>query len=67
MADSDNKYFIEINDVIKQGADAPYERVADRVRRILFNQRRAELVGFYNDSLYNAALIEGVITIENIE
>ncbi len=67
MADVDSKYFIEISDVIKQGADAPYERVADRVRRILFNQRRAELVGFYNDSLYNAALVEGIITIENID
>ena len=67
MADSDHKYFIQIYDVIKQGSNAPYERVADMVRRILFNRRRAELLTSYNDSLYWSALSEGVVTIHNID
>ena len=67
MADSDHKYFIQIYDVIKQGSNAPYERVADMVRRILFNRRRAELLTSYNDSLYWSALSEGVVTINNID
>lgn len=65
MADADSKYFIQIYDVIKQGANAPYERVEDMVRRILFNRRRAELLTSYNDSLYRSALSEGVVTIKN--
>ena len=67
MADADSKYFIQIYDVIQQGSNAPYERVEDMVRRILFNRRRAELLTSYNDSLYQSALSEGVVTINNIE
>ncbi len=67
MADADSKYFIQIYDVIKKGANAPYERVEDMVRRILFNRRRTELIATFNDSLYHSALSEGVITIKNID
>lgn len=67
MADADSKYFIQIYDVIKQGANAPYERVEDMVRRILFNRRRAELLTSYNDSLYQSALSEGVVTINSLD
>ena len=66
MADADSKYFIQIYDVIKQGSNAPYERVEDMVRRILFNRRRAELLISYNDSLYQSALSEGMVTINNV-
>lgn len=67
MADADSKYFIQIDEVLRKGENAPLERVADMVRKILYNRRRIELVGQYNDSLYNAALVEGVIRIENSE
>lgn len=67
MADADSKYFIQIDEVLRKGENAPLERVADMVRKILYNRRRVELVGQYNDSLYNAALMEGVIRIENSE
>lgn len=63
MADSDSKYFIDIKDVIRKGEPAPLERVEDMVRRLLYNRSRAEIVGEYNDSLYNAALVEGKIRI----
>lgn len=67
MADADSKYFIQIDEVLRKGENAPLERVADMVRKILYNRRRVEIVGQYNDSLYNAALVEGVIRIENSE
>ena len=67
MADADSKYFIQIDEVLRKGENAPLERVADMVRKILYNRRRVELVGQYNDSLYNAALMEGMIRIENSE
>lgn len=63
MADADSKYFIEIFEVLKKGECAPLDRVEDMVRRILYNRRRGEIVSSYNDSLYNAALTEGVVRI----
>lgn len=65
MADADSKYFIEITDVLRKGEPAPYERVEELVRRLLYNRRRGEIVTLYNDSLYNAALVEGRIRIKN--
>ncbi len=67
MADSDSKYFIDIKEVVRKGEPAPLERVEDMVRRLLYNRSRAEMVGQYNDSLYNAALLEGKIRIRNKE
>lgn len=65
MADADSKYFIEIKEVLRKGEPAPLERVEDMVRRLLYNRRRGEIVELYNDSLYNAALLEGKIRIKN--
>lgn len=64
MADADSKYFIEITDVLRKGEPAPLERVEEMVRRLLYNRRRGEIVTLYNDSLYNAALVEGKIRIK---
>ncbi len=64
MSDADSKYFIEITEVLRKGEPAPLERVEERVRRVLYNRRRAEVVELYNDSLYNAALLEGKIRIK---
>ena len=64
MADADSKYFIEITDVLRKGEPAPLERVESMVRRLLYNRRRGEIVDSYNDSLYNAALLEGKIRIK---
>ncbi|MBR5829626.1 MAG: hypothetical protein IKY63_00025, partial [Tidjanibacter sp.] len=64
MADADSKYFIEITDVLRKGEPAPLERVEEMVRRLLYNRRRGEIVELYNDSLYNAALMEGKVRIK---
>lgn len=67
MADADSKYFIEVSAVLKKGERAPYERVAETVRRMLYGRRRSELLQNFSDSLYSAAASEGVIEIVNQE
>ena len=67
MADADSKYFIEVSAVLKKGERAPYERVAETVRRMLYGRRRSELPQNFSDSLYSAAASEGVIEIVNQE
>jgi hypothetical protein len=63
MADAENKYFIEIDAVLKKGEQAPFERVEDKVRRLLYSRQRGEILTAYNDSIYNAALLGGVIQV----
>lgn len=63
MADADSKYFIEVSAVLKKGERAPYERVAETVRRMLYGRRRSELLQNFSDSLYSVAASEGVIEI----
>lgn len=67
MADADSKYFIEVDAVIKKGERAPYERVSESVRRMIYSRRRGELLQHYNDSLYNVAFGRGLIDIRNEE
>ncbi len=63
MADADNKYYFEITDRLGKGDAAPLERVRDAVRRIVFNQRRGEVIRACEDSLYRAALDAGEVKI----
>lgn len=63
MADADSKYFIEVSAVLKKGERAPYERVAETVRRMLYGRRRSELLQNFSDSLYSVAASEGVIEV----
>jgi len=67
MTDNQNKYFIEISNVIRQGENAPYERAADMVKRLIFNRHRGQMIQSYEDSLYQAALLDGIITIKHFE
>lgn len=59
MADADNHYFVQITDCLRAGSDAPFDRVGDAVKRIIFNRRRNQVIKEYEDSLYNASLTEG--------
>ena len=67
MADADSKYFVEVTAVLKKGERAPFERVSENVRRMLYGRRRGEILQSYNDSLYKSALDEGVIEIKTEE
>ena len=59
MADSDNHYFVQITDCLRAGSDAPFDRVDDAVRRIIFNRQRNQVIKEYEDSLYQASLLDG--------
>lgn len=65
MADAENKYFIEIDAVLKKGEPAPYERVEENVRRLLYGRQRGEILQTYNDSIYSAAKDGGIIIVNN--
>lgn len=56
FADSDNKYFVTISQSRNVGDQMPLERVRDVIRRIIFNQRKMEIIRNYEDSIYNAAM-----------
>lgn len=63
MADSDNLYLLLISEYRTSGSEMPLERAADAIRRILFNQRRTEIVRHYEDSLYRAAVANGQVKV----
>lgn len=65
MADAENKYFIEIDAVLKKGEPAPFERVEENVRRLLYGRQRGEILQTYNDSIYNAAKQGDIIIVNN--
>lgn len=56
MSDADNKYYVQISESMKKGDKAPLEWVEHIVRRIIYNQRRNDVIKRSEDSLYNAAL-----------
>lgn len=62
FADNENKYFAIISQSREAGEQMPIERVRDVIRRIIFNQRKMEIIRHYEDSIYNA-----VITGEDVE
>lgn len=66
MSDANYKYLIHITENMPRGETAPLEWVGHIVRRIILNQRSAEIVRRNEDSLVNAAL-EGKKAIVNIE
>ena len=67
MADADNHYFVQITDCLRAGSDAPFDRVGDAVRRIIFNRRRNQVLKEYEDSLYNASLVDGRVELLYID
>ena len=56
MDDRDNFYYFEVEEFRGTGSVAPLEVVRDVIRRIIFNQRKTEILRSYEDSLYRAAL-----------
>lgn len=63
MADNDNLYLLLISEYRTAGDEMPLERAVDAIRRIIFNQRRTEIVRRYEDSLYRAALENGQVKV----
>lgn len=56
MKDGAELYYVLITAHRKAGEISPVERVGETIRRVLFNQRRQEIIRNYEDSIYNAAV-----------
>ena len=63
LSDRDNKYYYQITSYLKAGSYAPFENVDDAIRKIIYNQRRNEVIKAYEDSIYNERLRKKEITI----
>ncbi len=63
MSDNDSKYYFQITSHLKSGTYAPFENVDDAVRKIIYNQRRNEVIKSYEDSLYMDGIRNKEITI----
>lgn len=63
MNDGENVYLAYLTDVMKQGEASPFERVENIIRRVLFNQRKQDIIKEYEDSLYRVAVDDKKIEI----
>lgn len=64
LSDAEYKYYVQITSVLRKGAQAPFERVDNIVRRIVYNKISTEFIKNYEDSLYNTALQNGTAVID---
>lgn len=56
MNDGEYLYLAYITEKLEIGDSNPLERVKDVISRVLFNQRKQDIIRSYEDSLYKAAL-----------
>lgn len=63
LSDGEQTYYFVITDRRLSGQVAPLERVEEMIRWAVINQRKAEIIKSYEDSIYNAALDKRTITV----
>ncbi len=63
IKDGDLIYLICVSDVRRPGDMNPLERVKEVIKRVIFNQRKLEIIRTYEDSIYNAAVNDRTIEI----
>ncbi len=56
MKDGADLYYVLITEHLDAGDTSPVERVGETIRRVLFNQRRQEIIKNYEKNLYNEAV-----------
>lgn len=61
MRDSHSRYYFQIDAVMRVGEPIPLERLSGTIRRILFNQRKGEIIRNHEEELYRQALEEGEV------
>ena len=59
MRDSHSRYYFQIDAVIREGEPIPLERLSATIRRILFNQRKGEIIRNHEEELYRQATEKG--------
>ena len=61
MRDSHSRYYFQIEAVMREGEPIPLERLSGTIRRILFNQRKGEIIRNHEEELYRRATEEGEV------
>ena len=59
MRDSYSHYYFRIDAVRREGETIPLERLSATIRRILFNQRKGEIIRNHEEELYRQATEKG--------
>lgn len=59
MRDSHSRYYFQIDAVLREGEPIPLERLNATIRRILFNQRKGEIIRNHEEELYRQAVEAG--------
>ena len=59
LRDNESQYYFLVTEVVGSGETAPLETRRATIRRILFNQRQAEVIRSHEEELVEAALVEG--------
>lgn len=59
------RYFLVVTGLLKEGAPMPLNMAAGTIKTMIINKRKQELLRVMEDSIYNAALGNGEITINN--
>lgn len=59
LRDNESQYYFFVTEVVASGQTAPLETRRATIRRILFNQRQAEVIRSHEEELVDAALTEG--------
>ena len=62
-AEGGSRYLVLVTDYLGVGQANPVERVREVIRRVLFNQRKSEIIRRYEDSIYRAAVEDDRIVI----
>ena len=63
MRDSHSRYYFQIDAVMRVGEPIPLERLRGNIRRILFNQRKGEIIRQHEEELLRRAEEEGKVKI----
>ena len=63
MRDSHSRYYFQIDAVLREGEAIPLERLRRNIRRILFNQRKGEIIRRHEEELLQRAEAEGNVKI----
>ena len=63
MRDSHAHYYFQIDAVLREGEPIPLERLRATIRRILFNQRKGEIIRGHEEELYNRAAEAGEVKV----
>ena len=63
MRDSHAHYYFQIDAVLREGEPIPLERLRGTIRRILFNQRKGEIIRGHEEELYNRAAEAGEVKV----